>query len=94
MQAAPDMRLEFERLLADLSARLVVLPPERVDDEIRNALKEVLGFFHIDRCNLMRLLPGKTHFLVTHNADVNDISPYPLARIIREFPKQKASVCV
>ncbi len=78
MQAAPDRRLEFEKLLADLSARLVALPPERVDDEIRNALKEVLEFFQIDRCNLMRLLPGKTHFLVTHNADVNGISPYPL----------------
>jgi len=78
VQAAPDRRLEFEKLLADLSARLVALPPERVDDEIRNALKEVLEFFQIDRCNLMRLLPGKTHFVVTHNADVNSISPYPL----------------
>ncbi len=78
MQAAPDKRLGFERLLADLSARLVVLPPDRVDDEIRNSLKEVLEFFQIDRCNLMRLLPGKTHFIVTHNADVNSISPYPL----------------
>ncbi len=78
MQDLPDRRLAFERLLADLSARLVVLPPERVDDEIRKSLKEVLEFFRIDRCNLMRLLPGKTHFIVTHNADVNGISPYPL----------------
>ncbi len=77
-QTAPDRRLGFERLLADLSARLVVLPPERVDVEIRNSLKEILEFFQIDRCNLMRLLPGKTHFIVTHNADVNSISPYPL----------------
>ncbi len=43
--ADPNRRLEFEKLLADVSARLVALPPERVDDEIRNALKEVLGFF-------------------------------------------------
>ncbi len=77
-QTAPDKRLGFERLLADLSARLVALPPEQVDDEIRNSLKEVLIFFQIDRCNLMRLLPGKTHFIVTHNADINSISPYPL----------------
>jgi formate hydrogenlyase transcriptional activator len=77
LQVAPR-RLEFEKLLADLSATLVVLAPERVDDEIRNALKEVLEFFQIDRCNLMRLLPDKTHFIVTHNADVNSSSPYPV----------------
>jgi formate hydrogenlyase transcriptional activator len=73
-----EERLEFEKFLTDLSTRLVALPPDRVDDEIRNSLKEVLEFFQIDRCNLMRLLPGKTHFMVTHNADVNSISPYPL----------------
>jgi formate hydrogenlyase transcriptional activator len=77
-RSEPEKRLEFEKFLADLSARLVALPPERVDDEIRSALKEVLEFFQIDRCNLFRLLPGKTLFQVTHNADVNGISPYPI----------------
>jgi formate hydrogenlyase transcriptional activator len=77
-RSEPEKRLEFEKFLADLSARLVALPPERVDDEIRNALKEVLEFFRIDRCNLLRLLPGKTLFQVTYNADVNGISPYPI----------------
>jgi len=76
--SVPRKRLEFEKFLADLSARLVALPPERVDDEIRSALKEVLEFFQIDRCNLFRLLPGKTSFQVTHNADVSGISPYPI----------------
>ncbi len=77
-RSIPEKRLEFEKFLADLSARFVALPPERVDHEIRNALKEVLEFFQIDRCNLFRLLPGKTLFQVTHNADVNGISPYPI----------------
>jgi formate hydrogenlyase transcriptional activator len=40
-------------------------------------LKEVLEFFQIDRCALMRLMPGKTHFQVTHNADVDGIPPFP-----------------
>jgi formate hydrogenlyase transcriptional activator len=77
-RSEPEKRLEFEKFLADLSARFVALPPERVDDEIRKALKEVLEFFQIDRCNLFRLLPGKTLFQVTHNADVNGISPFPI----------------
>jgi transcriptional regulator with GAF, ATPase, and Fis domain len=73
-----ERRLEFEKFLADLSARFVALPPDRVDDEIRNALKEVLEFFHIDHFNLLRLLPGKTHFMVTHNADADGIPPFPV----------------
>jgi formate hydrogenlyase transcriptional activator len=71
-------RLQFEQFLAELSARFVALPPERVDDEIRSALKEVLEFFRIDRCDLLRLLPGKAFFQVTHNADAEGISPYPI----------------
>ena len=75
---ASKKRLEFEQFLADLSARFVALPPELVDDEIRNALKEILRFFQIDRCSLLRLLPGKELFSITHNADTMGISPYPV----------------
>lgn len=77
-QVISEERLEFEKFLADLSARFVALPPEQVDDEIRNALKRILEFFEIDRCNLVRLMPGKTLFQVTHNADRNGISPFPI----------------
>ena len=78
LQAVLDKRLEFERLLANLSARLVALPPERVDDEIRKALKEILEFFRIDHFNLLRLLPGKTHFMVINNADADGVPPFPI----------------
>jgi hypothetical protein len=83
----PEKRLEFEKFLADLSARLVAVPPDRVDAEIRGALKQVLEFFQIDHFNLLRLLPGKTHFLVTHNADVDGIPPFP------KGPRPVTSVC-
>jgi formate hydrogenlyase transcriptional activator len=72
-------RLEFEEFMADLSGRFVALPPGRIDDEIRNALKEVLEFFRIDRCNLLQLLPGENLFQVIHSADVSGVSPYPIA---------------
>jgi len=77
-RAASKKLLEFEQFLADLSAKFVALPPERVDDEIRSALKAVLGFFGIDRISLLRLLPCRTQWLVTHNADTAGDSPYPL----------------
>ena len=38
---APEKRLEFEKFLADVSARLVALPPDRVDDEIRDGAKRL-----------------------------------------------------
>ena len=77
-RSAPEKRLEFETFLADLSAKFVALPPEQVDDEIRNALKKVLQFFEIDRCSLLRLLPCRTQWQVTHNADAAGDSPYPV----------------
>ena len=76
---APDLKLEFEKFLTDLSARLVALPTEQVDDEIRGALKKVLRFFEIDRCSLLRLLPCRTQWQVTHNADAAGDSPFPVA---------------
>ena len=77
-RSMPEKRLEFEKFLADLSARLVALPPDRIDDEIRNALKKVLEFFQIDRCALMRLMPGQSHVQITHNATADGISPFPI----------------
>ncbi len=71
-------RLEFEKFMADLSGRFIALSPDLVDDEIRNALKKVLEFFRIDRCNLLRLLPGERVFQVLHSADVSGVSPYPI----------------
>jgi len=76
--AASEKRLEFEKFLADLSAKFVALPPERVDDEIRSALHTILRLFQIDRCSLLHLLPGKTQWLITHNADTAGESPYPI----------------
>ena len=77
MHAASDRRLEFEKFLADVSARLVALPPERVDDEIRNALKEVLEFFQIDRFVLLQLLPGRTSYQAVYVVAASGTSSRP-----------------
>ena len=74
----PERRSEFEKFLCDLSARLIALPPERVDDEIRNALKKVLEFFQIERLSLLQLLPDKTSWQAVYISDASGISPYPI----------------
>jgi len=77
--AAPSIkRLEFEQFLADHSAKFVVLAPEQVDEAICGALRQILEFFGIDRCSLLRLLPGQTRWMITHNADTMGPSPYPV----------------
>jgi len=77
-RSIPEKRPEFEKFLGDLSARLIALPPERVDDEIRNALKEVLGFFQIERLSLLQLLPDKTSWQAVYISDPLGIPPYPI----------------
>ncbi len=40
-----EERLRFERLLSNLSARFVNIPPDRVDSEIDHGLRQILEFF-------------------------------------------------
>jgi PAS domain S-box-containing protein len=75
-------RLEFETLLADLSAKFVSLPPGQVDDAINSSLMNILRFFGIDRISLLRLMPDKTCFLISHNADSTGYSSYPVDSIL------------
>ena len=59
-------RLGFEALLSDLSARFIVVSPEEIDREIEQALKQILEFFQVDRCALMRALKDKDSWEITH----------------------------
>jgi signal transduction histidine kinase len=77
-EGALQERLRFEELLSNLSARFVNIPPERVDSEIEDGLKQVLEFFQVDRCALLRLLLDKTSWQVTHIACSDHIPPVPV----------------
>ena len=71
-------RLQFEHLLSDLSAKFVNTPPDRVDAEIENGLKQLLASFQVDRCALLRLLPGKASWRITHIASSVEVPPLPV----------------
>ena len=70
-------RLRFERLLSGLSARFVNMPPDRIDSEIEDGLRQILEFGHVDRCALLRLLPDKGTYRITHAASSDDVPPVP-----------------
>ena len=70
-------RLQFEHLLSSLSARFVNIPPDQVDAEIEDGLRRILEFFRVDRCGLLRLLPGKTSWQISHVAFSDNVPPIP-----------------
>jgi len=70
-------RLQFEGLLFDLSARFINIAPDRVDREICSALRQILEFFGVDRCGLVRISPKDHSFRITHVAYASDIPPVP-----------------
>jgi formate hydrogenlyase transcriptional activator len=70
-------RLQFERLLSNLSARFINLAPDQVDLEIQSALKQILEFFQVDRCGLVRISPDESSFRITHVVYASDIPRVP-----------------
>jgi formate hydrogenlyase transcriptional activator len=71
-------RLQFEHMLSGLSARFVNIHSAQVDPEIEDGLRQILEFFRVDRCALVRTLPGKTLFQITHLASSDDVPPIPI----------------
>jgi len=72
-----EERLQFERLLFNLSARFINIAPDQVDLEIQSALRQILEFFRVDRCGLIRVSPNDNSFRITHVAYDSDIPPVP-----------------
>jgi formate hydrogenlyase transcriptional activator len=54
-QLAFEGQLEFERLVADLSASFINLPADRVDDAMRDALRRIGEALDLDRCTFFRV---------------------------------------
>jgi formate hydrogenlyase transcriptional activator len=71
-------RLRFEKLLSDLSARFVNIPPDRVDPEIEGGLKQVLDFFQVDRVGLIRSLPDRSGHQITHGVYSENVPSVPV----------------
>jgi formate hydrogenlyase transcriptional activator len=78
VEQALENRLRFERLLADLSARFVNIPPDRVDSEIDYGLRQILEFFQVDRAGLMRSLPDRSGYQITHGAYGEGVPSVPV----------------
>ncbi len=65
--------LEFERLLADLSARFINLPAAEIDGAITDALRRIVGILGVDRSTLYRYPPQTGEAHVTHSWAVEGV---------------------
>ena len=86
-------QLRFERLIADLTARFVNVPPERVDVEIEDSLRHVVEALALERSTFMQVAEGGD-MIVTHSwalaglppvsgVSIKDDCPWLLARALR-----------
>ena len=67
-------QVKFEKLISELSARFINVSPNEVDAVINKTLKELLRFFDVDRCMLLRETPDKATYQISHFATVkNDL---------------------
>ena len=73
-----EERIRFETLISDISARFVNISPDQVDPEINRALKQILEFFQVDRAGLMRSLPDRSAYQITHGAYGEGVASVPV----------------
>jgi len=62
-----DQRLEFERLISEVSTSLINPLPGRADEEIENALRKVRVAMDLDRCSVYRYDPETRSCRISHS---------------------------
>lgn len=91
-------RLNFEQLLANLSAGFVNLPCDQIDSRIDASLKSLVEFLGNDRSTFIEFGDDDKHVMVTHSFAAPDCEPFPIgpfavARLpwfINEFRRGKS----
>jgi len=79
-------RLRFERLIATLSARLVNIPPEKVDPEIQKGLDEVVETMKLDRWALLELGTNGSGVRTTYKMQMLGADDPPLRPSKQKLP--------
>ncbi|MEW6667169.1 MAG: sigma 54-interacting transcriptional regulator [Thermodesulfobacteriota bacterium] len=79
-------RLQFERLLSDLSARFVNLPNRKVDKEIRQGLKLIVESLGIDRSSIAQFSADMKTLRFTHTYAAAGVPPMPAVVLDEEQP--------
>jgi len=79
-------QVQFEALLADISAHLLNLAPESVDREITTALRQLAGHLGVDRGSISSEDPSDALLRTTHSWSRAGVEPVPLGLGEKELP--------
>ena len=83
---SPKEQLQFERLLAELSAGFINLPAERIDNAIEDALRRIVETLGIDRSTLTSVSAATGVVLVSHSYAAAGLEPAPRMLAQESFP--------
>ena len=86
LQKELEERLRFETVLADLSARFINLPAERVDCEIEDALKCLATCLGLDRSTLFQRSEDEKTLVITHGWAAPGFEPLKGLTVQEAFP--------
>jgi FixJ family two-component response regulator/C4-dicarboxylate-specific signal transduction histidine kinase len=77
--------LAFERLLAELSAGFVNIPPAAVDGAINDALRRIAAHLGVDRSQVIRYTPDGGA-AITHSGAVRGVKPASPRSVADDYP--------
>ncbi|MCR4415649.1 MAG: sigma 54-interacting transcriptional regulator, partial [Thermoguttaceae bacterium] len=82
VERALEERLQFENLLANLSAAFLSAPCDQIDSLIGAGLKLLVESLGMDRSSLGRFTEDKGPLLLTHSYTVADQKPFPTGGVV------------
>ena len=78
--------MQFDRLLAELSARFINLPAAEVDGAITDALRTIVELLGVDRSQLVRFRPGVGQADITHSWAVQGVRAFAPTALAQAHP--------
>ncbi len=86
-------RLRFEQMLSDLSARFLNIKSDEIDREIKRALREIVDFFGVSTCLLIKGSADETQAVISYAAEADGEPPVRLGiNVVPLFPWTSKSV--
>ena len=86
-EKALEERLQFERMMSDVSARFVNANLDHIDREIEHALQGIVDFFRVSGAVLIEASRDDTTAVISHAAHAHGESPVPLGiNMVPLFP--------
>jgi formate hydrogenlyase transcriptional activator len=84
--------LSFEKLLSEISTKLINLPISKIDKELQDSLQAVVEFLGVDRGTVFEFLPNMLHLKRIHSWTEEDVLSFPDNYEIEELPWSTAKL--